>query len=71
MHSADAQTFDEAYYQRFYYDRRTRVVDPAHSARLGQFVASYLAYLRVPVHRVPGDRPIDEVQQDILNRLDM
>lgn len=25
----------------------------------------------VPVHRVPGDRPIEEVQQDILNQLDI
>ncbi|GAA4004219.1 class I SAM-dependent methyltransferase [Comamonas faecalis] len=52
MQSASADIFDEAYYQRYYYDRRTRVIDKGHTARLGQFIASYLAYLRVPVHRV-------------------
>lgn len=52
MNSAPASTFDEAYYQRYYYDQKTRVVDPAHTARLGDFVGSYLHYLRVPVQRV-------------------
>jgi SAM-dependent methyltransferase len=44
--------FDEAYYQRFYFDKKTSVVDPAHVERLGAFVCSYLQYLRVPVRRV-------------------
>lgn len=52
MQSAPATTFDQAYYQRFYFDRKTRVVDPAHAERLGAFVAAYLQYLRVPVQRV-------------------
>ncbi|QTD44011.1 class I SAM-dependent methyltransferase [Ottowia testudinis] len=52
MQSAPATTFDEAYYQRFYFDKKTRVVDPAHVDRLGAFVAAYLQYLRVPVRRV-------------------
>ena len=52
MQSADKQWFDEAYYQRFYFDKKTSVVDQAHVARLGAFVCSYLQYLRVPVHRV-------------------
>ena len=52
MKSASAATFDEAYYQRFYFDKKTRVVDPQHLERLGTFVCSYLQYLRVPVHRV-------------------
>ena len=52
MQSASAATFDEAYYQRFYFDKKTRVVDTAHVDRLGAFVASYLQYLRVPVRRV-------------------
>ena len=52
MKSASATTFDEAYYQRFYFDKKTSVVDPAHMERLGTFVCSYLKYLRVPVHRV-------------------
>lgn len=52
MKSADAQLFDEAYYQRFYFDKKTSVVDPAHAERLGRFVGAYLQYLRVPVQRV-------------------
>ena len=52
MESASEQWFDEAYYQRFYFDKKTSVVDPAHAARLGAFVCSYLQYVRVPVQRV-------------------
>ena len=52
MKSASATSFDEAYYQRFYFDKKTSVVDPQHMERLGTFVCSYLKYLRVPVHRV-------------------
>ena len=44
--------FDEAYYQRFYFNKKTSVVDHAHVDRLGNFVCSYLQYLRVPVRRV-------------------
>lgn len=49
--SASATTFDEAYYQRFYFDKKTSVVDPEHMARLGAFVCSYLQYLRVQIGR--------------------
>ena len=52
MQSASAQWFDEAYYQRYYFDKKTSVVDPKHLERLGTFVCSYLKYLRVPVERV-------------------
>ena len=52
MKSADDTVFDEAYYQRFYFNKKTSVVDPAHLERLGTFVCSYLKYLRVPVQRV-------------------
>ena len=52
MKSASATTFDEAYYQRFYFDKNTSVVDPQHMERLGTLVCSYLKYLRVPVPRV-------------------
>ena len=52
MQSASDQWFDEAYYQRFYFDKKTSVVDPEHIERLGTFVCSYLKYLRVPVARV-------------------
>ena len=54
MQSATPDTFDEAYYQRYYFDKKTKVVDPKHLERLGAFVCSYLKYLRVPVHRVLG-----------------
>ena len=50
--SAPKDTFDAAYYQRFYFDKKTRVVDPEHVKRLGAFVCSYLQYLRVPMRRV-------------------
>ncbi|MDI3380881.1 class I SAM-dependent methyltransferase [Xenophilus aerolatus] len=52
MQSADAALFDAAYYERFYFDHKTRVSDPQHVERLGTFVCSYLQYLRVPVRRV-------------------
>ncbi|MBP7566418.1 MAG: class I SAM-dependent methyltransferase [Burkholderiaceae bacterium] len=52
MQSATADSFDEAYYQRYYFDRKTRVLDPQHAERLGAFVCAYLRYLRVPVARV-------------------
>lgn len=52
MKSAGQDLFDEAYYQRFYFNKKTSVVDPAHVQRLGAFVCSYLQYLRVPVRRV-------------------
>ena len=52
MQSASDQWFDEAYYERFYFDKKTSVVDPEHIERLGTFVYSYLKYLRVPVARV-------------------
>lgn len=52
MQSANDQWFDEAYYQRYYFDKKTSVADPAHVERLGAFVCSYLKYVRVPVRRV-------------------
>jgi predicted TPR repeat methyltransferase len=52
MKSADKSVFDAAYYQRYYFNKKTSVVDPAHVDRLGAFVCSYLQYLRVPVRRV-------------------
>ncbi len=52
MTSAPKDLFDEAYYQRFYFDKKTSVADPGHVDRLGAFVCSYLQFLRVPVHRV-------------------
>jgi predicted TPR repeat methyltransferase len=50
--SASDSVFDAAYYERFYFDKKTSVVDHEHLDRLGAFVCSYLQYLRVPVRRV-------------------
>ena len=52
MTSASDSIFDEAYYQHFYGDKKTSVVDHDHMDRLGAMVCSYLQYLRLPVHRV-------------------
>lgn len=52
MKSASKNLFDEAYYQRYYFDKKTSVADPAHMDRLGAFVCSYLQFLRVPLRRV-------------------
>ena len=52
MQSASEKWFDEAYYQRYYFDKKTSVVDPQHMQRLGSFVFSYLKYLRLPMARV-------------------
>lgn len=52
MQSADKNLFDEAYYQRYYFNKKTSVVDPEHVQRLGAFVCSYLQFIRVPVQRV-------------------
>ena len=52
MESVAATTFDEAYYARYYFDKKTKVADPRHVERLGAFVGAYLKYLRVPVRRV-------------------
>ena len=46
MQSASAQWFDEAYYQRYYFDKKTSVVDPqcrVHSVR-NLFVAGSAAF---------------------------
>ncbi len=42
MQSASATLFDAAYYQRFYFDKKTSVVDPEHMERLGMFVCRFL-----------------------------
>lgn len=52
MQSASEQWFDQAYYERYYFNKKTRVSDPQHLARLAAFVTGYLHYLRLPVSRV-------------------
>lgn len=45
-------SFDEAYYQRFYKDRRTRVADRKSCELLAGFIFSYLDYLEISIERV-------------------
>ena len=52
MKSTAETVFDQAYYERYYFNHKTRVVDPEHINRLGAFVCSYVRHLRVPVARV-------------------
>ena len=52
MESVTADAFDESYYRRYYFDKKTNVADAQHIERLGDFVCSGLKYLRVPVRRV-------------------
>jgi len=44
--------FDAAYYQRFYRDPKTRAASPREQRRQARFIASYLQYLDIPVHRI-------------------
>jgi SAM-dependent methyltransferase len=44
--------FDRAYYERFYHNKNTRVLDRAQLDRLGDFVCSYLRYLDASPQRV-------------------
>jgi len=52
MESLGAAAFDESYYRRYYFDKKTRVADTQHIERLGDYVCACLKYLRVPVRRV-------------------
>lgn len=47
-----SESFDEAYYKRYYESARTRVTTPAEVARLANFVTAYLKHLQLPVKRV-------------------
>ena len=44
--------FDAAYYERFYLDPRTRVMEPGAVEVQARFLASYLDHLGVPVRRI-------------------
>ena len=52
LKSTSAEAFDESYYRRYYFDKKTNVSDAMHVERLGDYVCSCLKYLRVPVRRV-------------------
>jgi len=45
-------SFDKAYYDRFYRDPRTRAVTPAAARRQADFIAAYLKHLELPVRRI-------------------
>ena len=46
------EEFDQAYYERYYSNPRTRSASPTTAARQADFIASYLRYLEVPVRRI-------------------
>ncbi|MCA8943172.1 MAG: class I SAM-dependent methyltransferase [Planctomycetes bacterium] len=50
--SARTETFDAAYYDRYYRNRRTRVTSPATVAKLARFVTAYLDAIDVSVRTV-------------------
>lgn len=50
--SARSETFDAAYYDRYYRDRRTRVTSPPTVEKLARFVTAYLDAIDIPVRTV-------------------
>jgi SAM-dependent methyltransferase len=47
-----AVPFDHAYYQRFYYDPRTRVTPPRENEARAALIAATMRYLELPVRRI-------------------
>lgn len=47
-----ANAFDQAYFERYYFNPRTRIAERTYFDRLAAFAASYLALLDCPVKRV-------------------
>ena len=45
-------SFDKAYFQRFYFDAGTRVADPSYFDRLAGFIGAYLTFLDCPVDSI-------------------
>ena len=52
MAGRPGNSFDRAYYDRFYRNPRTRASSPDDFGRLAHFVLSYLDYLEIPVRSV-------------------
>jgi len=46
------KSFDQAYYERYYRNPRTRAVTPAAAGRQAGFIAAYLKYMDIPVTRI-------------------
>ncbi|WP_025770488.1 class I SAM-dependent methyltransferase [Thioalkalivibrio sp. HK1] len=44
--------FDDAYFERFYLDPRTRIGDENGARKLGRFIGAYLDWLDIPVRRI-------------------
>lgn len=44
--------FDEAYYQRYYYDPDSRAASPQEQQQQADFIAAYVRYLDIQVHSV-------------------
>ena len=40
----NADSFDETYYDHYYFDARTRVADQSYFDRLARFIGAYLAF---------------------------
>jgi DUF971 family protein len=47
-----ANAFDKAYFERFYFNRRTRIAEPSYFDQLAAFTGAYLKLLDCPVGRV-------------------
>ena len=47
-----ANAFDQAYFDRYYFNRRTRIAEPAYFDHLSGFVGAYLKLLACPPRRV-------------------
>ena len=48
----DASQFDQAYYDRYYFNPRTRIAEPGYFDRVAAFVGAYLKLLDCPVGQV-------------------
>jgi 2-polyprenyl-3-methyl-5-hydroxy-6-metoxy-1,4-benzoquinol methylase len=48
----DASQFDQAYYDRYYFNPRTRIAEPGYFDRVADFVGAYLKLLDCPVGQV-------------------
>jgi SAM-dependent methyltransferase len=47
-----ANAFDQAYFERYYFNRRTRIAEPSYFDQLAAFVGSYLSLLDCPIGRI-------------------
>ncbi len=52
MQGRPLDTFDAAYYQRFYHDPQTQAVSIEEQQRLAGFICAYLRYMDIPVKSI-------------------